>query len=119
VLAGTCHCGNISVKLPSTPENATSCNCSLCRRHGAVWGYFEIATVKFTGHPEHTQDYIQGDRTLKTVRCATCGCVTHWESLMPESGTRCGINLRIFPPKILDSLRVRRFDGADTWKFLD
>jgi hypothetical protein len=27
--------------------------------------------------------------------------------------------LRNFDPKLLESVLVRRFDGADTWKFLD
>jgi hypothetical protein len=29
------------------------------------------------------------------------------------------VNLRNFEPKLVDSVVVRRFDGADTWTFLD
>jgi hypothetical protein len=29
------------------------------------------------------------------------------------------VNLRNFDPKILESVQIRRFDGADTWQFLD
>jgi hypothetical protein len=29
------------------------------------------------------------------------------------------INARCFAPEDLASIRVRHFDGADTWKFLD
>jgi hypothetical protein len=29
------------------------------------------------------------------------------------------VNLRNFDPKLLESVVVRRFDGADTWTFLD
>ena len=29
------------------------------------------------------------------------------------------MNLRNFDPKMLESVHVRRFDGADTWEFLD
>ena len=119
MLVGTCHCGAITIELPSAPEKATSCNCSICRRTGAVWAYYEFGTVRIAGHPENTQEYIQGDRTLRTVRCATCGCVTHWEPLPPEPGSRHGVNLRNFDPKVLESVQIRRFDGADTWKFLD
>lgn len=117
--AGTCHCGAISVTLPSPPEEAISCNCSICRRLGAVWAYYEFGTVRITGHPEHTQDYIQGDKTLKMIRCSTCGCVTHWEPLDPESGARHGVNLRNFEPGLLESVHTRDFDGADSWEFLD
>lgn len=115
MVVGTCHCGAVTIEVPSIPETATSCNCSICRRVGGLWAYYELGTVR----PERTHEYIQGDRTLRTVRCATCGCVTHWEPLAPEPGTRHGVNLRNFDPKILESVRVRRLDGADTWKFLD
>jgi hypothetical protein len=29
------------------------------------------------------------------------------------------VNLRNFDAKILESVQIRRFDGADTWQFLD
>ena len=43
---GSCHCGAVKLKLPSTPTEATSCNCSLCRRIGGPWVYFEFGTVE-------------------------------------------------------------------------
>jgi len=119
MLIGSCHCGAVTIELPSMPETATSCNCSMCRRLAGIWAYYEFGTVRITGHPESTQDYVQGDKTLRTIRCATCGCVTHWEPLPPEPGARHGVNLRNFDPRILESVKVRRFDGADTWRFLD
>jgi hypothetical protein len=39
--------------------------------------------------------------------------------LKPEPGARHGVNLRNFDPTLLESVQVRRFDGADTWKFLE
>jgi hypothetical protein len=119
VLLGSCHCGAVTLELTSMPETATRCNCSLCRRVAGIWAYFPLGTVRITGHPENTQDYIQGDRTLRTFRCITCGCVTHWEPVSPEPGARHGVNLRNFAPALLASIRVRHLDGADTWEFLD
>lgn len=118
-LEGSCHCGAVRLVLPSVPEVATSCNCSLCRRLAALWVYYPFGSVVVTGHPEHTDAYIQGDRTLRTLRCSTCGCTTHWEPLGSEPGARHGVNLRNFDPDLVASVRVRRFDGADTWQFLD
>ena len=119
MLFGSCHCGAVTIELPFAPESATSCNCSMCRRLGGVWAYYAFGTVKITGHPVHTQEYVQGDKTLRTIRCKTCGCVTHWEPLNAELGSRHGVNLRNFDPKLLAAVPVRRFDGADTWKFLN
>lgn len=118
-LQGSCHCGAVRLTLPSAPATATSCNCSLCRRTGAIVGYYEFGTVSIQGHPENTEEYIWGDRTLRNVRCKTCGILTHWEPLDSKPGAPHGVNLRNFDPKLLDSVVVRRFDGADTWTFLD
>ena len=60
---GSCHCGAVRMTLPSTPEVATDCNCSLCRRIGGPWVYFEFGTVQIEGHPEATAEYIWGDKT--------------------------------------------------------
>ena len=116
---GSCHCGAVKLTLPSTPTVATDCNCSLCRRIGGAWAYFEFGTVKVEGHPENTDEYISGDKTLRTIRCRNCGSVTHGEPLDPKPGARHGVNLRNFAPELLASVRVRKFDGADTWTFFD
>ena len=116
---GSCHCGAVRLVLPSTPEVATACNCSLCRRIGGPWVYFEVGTVAIEGHPDSTAAYIQGDRTLRTIFCRHCGCVTHWEPIDVAQVSRQGINLGNFDRALIASVRVRRFDGADTWRFLD
>lgn len=119
MLTGTCHCGAVRITVPAIPESVTNCNCSLCRRLGALWAYYEFGTVAVDGHPEHTDEYIQGDKTLRTLRCAGCGCVTHWEPLAAKPGAHQGVNMRNFDPAIVNSIKVRRLDGADTWKTLD
>jgi len=93
-----------------TPSLQGSCHCGAVR---------EFRTVTIQGHPENTEDYIWGDRTLRNVRCKTCGVVTHWEPLEAKPGARHRVNLRNFEPKLLESVVVRRFDGADTGTFLD
>ena len=101
LLQGSCHCGAVRLTLPSAPEKATKCNCSLCRRLGGLWAYYEFGTVKVEGHPEHTAGYVWGDKTLRNVRCAHCGCSTHWEPLVPEAGARHGVNLNNFDPQLV------------------
>ena len=119
MLSATCHCGAIRIEIPHAPEQVTNCNCSICRRLGGLWAYYKVGTVKVTGHPEHTQEYIQGDKTLRTVRCKYCGCTTHWEPLDPQQHTQLGVNIRNFDPLILGQVRIRLLDGADTWKTVE
>ena len=65
------------------------------------------------------QDYTWGDGLLAFKRCATCGCPTHWEGIGPDRLDRMGVNMRMFPPEALVDARIRRWDGADTWSWLD
>jgi hypothetical protein len=118
-LHGSCHCGSVRLTLPAAPETATDCNCSLCRRTRGIWAYYALGSVAIEGHPRNTESYIWGDRTVASFRCKTCGSVTHWEPLNAASGARHGVNLRNFEPALLAAVRVRRFDGAETWTFLD
>ena len=119
MLSATCHCGAIRIEVPRRPQKLTNCNCSICRRYGALWAYYKVGTVRVTGHPENTTAYVWGDKTLRTVRCRNCGCVTHWEPLKPKRNSWLGVNARNFEPSALGSVRIRRFDGADTWTYLD
>ncbi len=118
-LSGSCHCGKVQLQLPGAPDTGLVCNCSICRRLGALWVYYGYGEVKITGYPEHTESYVWGDKTLETVRCRHCGCVTHWYPLQPQAGQRHGVNLRNFDLALQVSLKIRHFDGAETWTYLD
>ena len=39
MLKGSCHCGAAGWTLEGDPGPATACNCTLCRRYGALWAY--------------------------------------------------------------------------------
>jgi hypothetical protein len=118
-LKGTCHCGAVRIALPFAPEKATSCNCSICRRIAGLWAYYEIGSVVVEGHPEHTDAYVWGDMTIRTIRCKTCGIATHWEPLDPQQIARQGVNINNFEPALVQAVTVQHLDGADTWAFLD
>ncbi len=116
---GSCHCGAVTIEVPSIPEKLTSCNCSICRRLGNLMAYYHPSNVTIRAEEGATVPYIWGDKMLAFHHCGTCGCTTHWLGLDPKSQERMGINVRMFDPAEIEGLRIRRFDGAETWKFLD
>jgi hypothetical protein len=119
MLSASCHCGAVQFSVPRRPKTLTNCNCSICRRIGGLWAYYKVSEVKVAGHPENTSEYIWGDKTLRIVRCKACGVTTRWEPLVVNPDSKMGVNARNFAPEALGQVRVRPFDGADTWKFLD
>ena len=66
-----------------------------------------------------TLGYSWGDKSLAFHTCRTCGCTTHWEPLDPSPQSRMAVNCRMSDPAAIAGLRIRNFDGADSWKYLD
>ena len=119
MLTATCHCGAVRLELAHRPRTVTSCNCSICRRYGALWAYYRIRDVRVLRARARSEAYSWDDRSLKFMRCGVCGCVTHWTPTASRSGDRMGVNARNLDPGVLALLRVRRLDGANTCKYLD
>jgi hypothetical protein len=118
MLSATCHCGAVGIEIPRRPRVATNCNCSICRRYGTLWAYYKRTEVRVTAAPGATDEYVWGDKLLKFVRCASCGCVVQWDPLAPAATSRVGVNLRNFEPADVGAVRIRLLDGAATWKYL-
>ena len=41
-LTASCHCGAVRIEVQRAPRTLTGCNCSVCRRHGALWAHDEL-----------------------------------------------------------------------------
>jgi hypothetical protein len=118
MIAATCHCGAVRFQIARAPGEVTDCNCSICRRLGALWAYFDPSDVRLETPEADIGGYAWGERMLTFHHCRVCGCTTHW-SPMDKSHPRMGVNSRLFEPEVLAGIRVRHLDGADTWTFLD
>lgn len=105
---GTCHCGAITIIIMFSPDEVTECNCSICRRTGGLWAYGAPDAVIVTGT---AVGYVQGDKTLTTWHCGTCGIATHWTALDTDYG-RTGVNMRLFEPEVWTMLPRKFVDGA-------
>ena len=117
MLTGICHCGAVRIEIPRRPRSLTSCNCSICGRYGTLWAYFKAASVRVIAARGTTTGYSWGRKTIRFVHCSRCGCVTHYERI--RSQMYMGVNARMFASAELGTTRIRRLDGASTWKYLD
>ena len=62
MLVGTCHCAAIRIEVPGRPAWLIDCNCSICRRNGALWALYETGEVRIVARPESIAEYIWGRR---------------------------------------------------------
>lgn len=111
-MKGQCHCGAVRITVPGFPAEVVQCNCKLCRKTGWIGGYWHPDEVRVAAVPKALNPYVQGDRTITTWNCATCGSHTHWNPLAAPPD-RMGVNMRIFDAADWEHLPVRKVDGAN------
>ena len=116
---GTCHCGEVGWTLAALPKSATACNCTICRRYGALWAYGYIGhDIQTTGQ---TTAYLRRDSgDLGFHFCANCGCVTHYvASTADENGRNlAAVNLRMSELSPISEIPIRHFEGHDSFSAL-
>ncbi|MFO1046998.1 MAG: GFA family protein [Geminicoccaceae bacterium] len=117
MLEGSCLCGRVCWRFDAVPDGATACNCTACRRYGALWIYgHEGEDVRVVGGTTAYQR--QQHSSLTFHFCPTCGCVTHWRGLRPEADgrRRMAVNLRLISdPEAVAAVPVDHFDGLDSF----
>ena len=109
MIEGSCHCGSVRWSFEGTPQSATACSCTACRRYGALWAYELEGAIQVSGSTQtHTRR-----RWVVFHFCATCGCVAYWRSLhtTKEGRVPMGVNLRMCEPEQVAGIPIVRHDG--------
>lgn len=121
MLKGSCHCGVAAWTLTGDPGSITACNCTLCRRYGALWAYdFEGERVAVTGPTSSFRRVGKADPALEILFCPSCAGVLAWRGLrLEEDGRRrMAVNLRLAEFDAVADLPIDHFDGFDTFEDL-
>jgi len=75
----TCHCGSVELKLtlPNGIEDARQCNCSMCRRRGAIVASVALENLQIVRGEDILGHYQFNTFTAKHFFCTKCGIYTH------------------------------------------
>ena len=118
MLTGTCSCGTLGWRYNGNPESTTACNCTTCRRYGALWVYgWEGDVIEVSGP---SSIYSCGTR-LEYHFCRECGCLGYYRMLKSDKQQRrtMAVNLRMIEDtSAFDHLPVYHFDGLNSFKYL-
>lgn len=76
---GSCHCGAVEfeIELHNGFENIRRCNCSLCRRKGAVMASVRKDRLTVTKGKDKLSLYQWNTKQAKHYFCNVCGIYTH------------------------------------------
>jgi hypothetical protein len=109
----SCHCGAVvlEIDLPDGIVNPCRCNCSMCRRKGAIVGLVPLASLRVIRGHEHLRIYQFNTKVAKHYFCGVCGIYTHHQRrLNPNEYTYNVGCLEGIDPLLLGEVPV--FDGA-------
>ena len=75
----SCHCGKVVLELdlPDGIVNPRRCDCSMCRRRGAIVASVPVSGMKILQGEETLSLYEFNTRTAKHYFCSNCGIYTH------------------------------------------
>ena len=110
----TCHCGAVELRvaLADGLNTAGRCDCSFCRRRGAVAVTVPLGGLDIVKGAENLTLYSWGTHTAKHYFCKTCGIYTHHQRrLNPnEYGVNMGGLGRVTPQDFKD---IPTWDGVN------
>lgn len=75
----SCHCGAVKfeVSLPSGLVDPRHCNCSMCRRRGAIVASVPLGGIRIIEGEQFLSMYQFNTKTAKHYFCSRCGIYTH------------------------------------------
>jgi len=111
----SCLCGQARVETSKRPDFIHECNCTLCSKSGARWGYFHPSEVSVEGSAEGYCREDKADPGALLRFCGKCGSTTHFV-LTPGAAARhgnvvMGVNMRLAEESDLAGVELRFPDG--------
>lgn len=111
----SCLCGQVRVRIDQRPDYINECNCALCSKTGARWGYFHPSQVSVEGT---TNGYCREDKDDPAAQirfCAHCGSTTHFvltaNAVSKFGNSLMGVNMRLTDEGNLAGIELRYPDG--------
>lgn len=113
---GSCQCGAIAFSVALDLSQTVVCNCSRCRRLGAILTFAPRAAFSFESGEDATTEYLFNKHVISHRFCPTCGIQTFGFGQLPDGTPTVAVNVNCLDG--VDPLQVRRtatvYDGASS-----
>lgn len=109
---GSCHCGAVTFTVEGTPEEVMDCNCSICRRKGALLWFVPSDAFHLNSGEDALKAYTFNREAIRHRFCGRCGIHPFGEGGDPRSGqAMVAINARCLDDFEPGGIKVHDFDG--------
>jgi hypothetical protein len=107
---GSCHCGRVRFEVEAELDHVRVCDCSICRRRGALLHRVAPEHIRFLTPIEDLLTYTFNTHTARDYFCPTCG-------ILPFRRPRTApgewsVNVRCLEGVDLDAIPVKRVYGS-------
>lgn len=112
--SGSCHCGGISFSFQHEKiGSGLRCNCSICKRKGAVMSDFTLTPeeLKITDQNDSLRAYQFSTEVAIHYFCSTCGIYPFHKTVRKPGNFR--VNLGCVNEVNTNALKIDIFDGKN------
>jgi hypothetical protein len=120
MIKAACHCGAVRFEIAEAPAWVLDCNCTLCRRYGALWSYYRgDDQAKLITKPARgsTFAYLWNDKEIAFHHCKVCGCATHNEAAHMQPPVIFAVNARMMVGLDPAKVQMRQVDNGHSGYF--
>ncbi len=105
-----CHCGSVEIELdlPDGLVDVRRCDCSLCRRRGAIAASVPLSGITILKGEDVLKLYQFNTKTAKHYFCSNCGIYTHHQRR--SNPTQYGFNVAC-----LEGINPLTIEGIPTY----
>lgn len=108
---GSCHCGQVAFEVEGEINGAISCNCSICRKKGALMWFVPRDSLHLLTPDENASTYLFHKHVIKHRFCPNCGIHPYGEGADAKGNRMAAVNLRCLEDIDLAAVPVTPYDG--------
>jgi hypothetical protein len=107
---GSCHCGKVQFEVDADFDHVRVCDCSICRRRGALIHRVEEKCLRLLTPIEELSLYQWHTKTAKDYFCPICGILSFRR---PRTAPELwGVNVRCLEGVDLSSIPIKYVYGS-------
>lgn len=109
--SGSCQCGAVTFEADLDLDTTITCNCSRCRRSGAVLAFTPRSNFTLKSGEGAMTEYLFNKKMISHLFCATCGIQGFGYGKGPDGTEMAAVNVNCLDDVDARALTSHAYDG--------